>query len=192
LKRRANQRHWLNCSALLVAASVGGLRSELQWLPFPPTCSFRHNMGRRRRFTVPSRPPFSVIDMGRRFRDFCTDDSAVTSIEYALIAAGVAVVTITAIKPAQVSPRCPACGMPMEFVTTISRFELHPELRGFQCKRCGKTELEVWPRPNVLSSSAWLAQLDHVGRAALRPVGATALLLLKARFAIIHYFEQAP
>jgi Flp pilus assembly pilin Flp len=128
--------------------------------------------------------------MGRRFRDFCIDDSAVSSIEYALIAAGFAVVTITAIKPAHVSPRCPACGMPMEFATTISSFELHPELRGFQCKKCGKMELKEWP-PLNLRSSVWVAQLAHVGRSALRPMMATALLLLRARFAIIDYFKQA-
>jgi Flp pilus assembly pilin Flp len=134
--------------------------------------------------------PHSVLGMGRRFRDFCTDDTAVSSIEYALMAAGLAVVTITAIKPAQVSPRCPACGMPMEFVTTISRFEFHPELRGFQCKKCGKMEFRGMATPEC-SQLFRLAQFDHVGRSALRPVVATVLLLLKAHFDIVHYFNQA-
>jgi hypothetical protein len=130
------------------------------------------------------------MDMGRRFRDFCTDESAVSSIEYALIAAGVAVVTLAAIKPARAPPRCPTCGLPMEFMTTITSFELHPELRVFGCKKCGKTELEEWPRPNLPGSFFWLARLDHMRRAARKLIGPLTAAL-KVCLAIVHHFKQA-
>jgi len=82
--------------------------------------------------------------MVRKLRDFLKDETATTAIEYGLVAAGLAVVMITAVRPANPSPACPTCGLPMRLVTTIPQFSLHPELRTYKCRKCEKTAIEEW------------------------------------------------
>jgi hypothetical protein len=82
--------------------------------------------------------------MVRKLRDFLKDETATTAIEYGLVAAGLAVVMVTAIRPANPSPACPTCGLPMRLVTRIPKFSLHPELRAHKFRKCEKTAMEEW------------------------------------------------
>jgi hypothetical protein len=82
--------------------------------------------------------------MVRKLRDFLKDETATTAIEYGLVAAGLAVVMITAVRPANPSPGCPTCGLPMRLVTTIPKFSFHPELRTYECRKCETTAMEEW------------------------------------------------
>ncbi|MGO9958037.1 MAG: Flp family type IVb pilin, partial [Solirubrobacteraceae bacterium] len=68
---------------------------------------------------VPQKTP-TVLDMVRKFRDFLKDESAAAAIEYAVLAAGIAVAVVTAVKPANRSLACHTCGRSMCFVTAIS------------------------------------------------------------------------
>jgi Flp pilus assembly pilin Flp len=87
--------------------------------------------------------------MVRKFRDFLRDESANAAIEYVILATGIAVAIITAVKPANPSLPCRACGRPMRFVTAIAKFDRLPELRTYECERCKKTVMEEWrPREN--------------------------------------------
>jgi len=38
---------------------------------------------------------------------------------------------------------CPACGRPMQLISSVSRFGSFPELRTFECKSCGITYTEA-------------------------------------------------
>jgi transposase-like protein len=82
--------------------------------------------------------------MVRKLRDFLKDETATAAFEYGLVAAGLAVVMITAVRPANPSPACPTCGLPMRLVTTIPKFTLHPELRTYKCRKCEKTTIVEW------------------------------------------------
>jgi Flp pilus assembly pilin Flp len=82
--------------------------------------------------------------MVRKFRDFLKDESATAAIEYIILAASIAVAIITAVKPANPSLACRACGRPMRFVTAIAKFDRHPELRTYECNRCKETVVEEW------------------------------------------------
>jgi len=96
--------------------------------------------------------------MVRKLRDFLKDETATTAIEYGLVAAGLAVVMITAVRPANPSPACPTCGLPMRLVTTIPQFSLHPELRIYKCRKCEKTAMEEWaPGKRGSTSQRFLA-----------------------------------
>ena len=96
--------------------------------------------------------------MVRKLRDFLKDETATAAIEYGLVAAGLAVVMITAVRPANPSPACPTCGLPMRLVTTIPKFSLHPELRTYKCRKCEKTSMEEWaPGKHGSSSQRFLA-----------------------------------
>ena len=86
-----------------------------------------------------------ILRMVRKFRHFLKDELASTAMDYALFAAGLAVVVITAVKPERILPLCPACGLPMRFVKTIAKFDLHPELRVYACTGCRKTNVEEQP-----------------------------------------------
>ncbi len=86
----------------------------------------------------------TIRGMVRKLRDFLKDETATTAIEYGLVAAGLAVVMMTAIRPANPSPACPTCGLPMRLVTRIPKFSLHPELRAHKCRKCEKTAMEEW------------------------------------------------
>lgn len=97
---------------------------------------------------VPQKTPI-VLELVRKFRDFLKDESAAAAIEYAVLAAGIAVAVITAVKPANRSLACHSCGRPMRFVTAISKFRRHPELRIYECRQCNGTVVEEWrPREN--------------------------------------------
>jgi hypothetical protein len=82
--------------------------------------------------------------MVRKFRDFLKDESAAAAIEYIIIAAGIAVVIITAVKPANHGRPCPTCGRPMRFATAIAEHGPHPELRTYECGPCKETVVEEW------------------------------------------------
>jgi hypothetical protein len=104
--------------------------------------------------------------MIRKFRDFLKDESAAAAIEYIILAAGVAVVIITGVKPANYYRTCCTCGRPMRFVTEIAKFGRHPELRTYDCGRCNETVVEEWTpresgsrrRPNSRQGARTLAQ----------------------------------
>lgn len=104
--------------------------------------------------------------MIRKFRDFLKDESAAAAIEYVILAAGVAVVVITGVKPGNYFRTCRACGHPMRFVTEIAKFGCHPELRTYDCGRCNETVVEEWtPRksesrrgPNLRQGARTLMQ----------------------------------
>jgi len=95
--------------------------------------------------------------MVRKLRDFLKDETATAAIEYGLVAAGLAVVMITAVRPANPLPACPTCGLPMRLVTTIPKFSLHPELRTYKCRKCEKTAMEEWAPKRGRSSQRFLA-----------------------------------
>jgi len=82
--------------------------------------------------------------------DFLKDESAVAAIEYIALSAGIALAIITAVKPANLSPACRACGRRMRFARAISKFRRHPELRIYECDQCRETAVEEWrPRENA-------------------------------------------
>ncbi len=82
--------------------------------------------------------------MAQKLGDFLKDETATAAIEYGLVAAGLAVLLITGVRPANSSPTCPTCGLPMRFVATIPKFSLNPELRAYKCRKCEETALEEW------------------------------------------------
>jgi hypothetical protein len=82
--------------------------------------------------------------MLRKFRDFLKDESAAAGIEYITIAAGIAVVIITAVKPANHARSCRTCGRPLRFATVIAEHDPHPELRIYECGPCKETVVEEW------------------------------------------------
>jgi Flp pilus assembly pilin Flp len=90
--------------------------------------------------------------MVRKFRDFLKDESASAAIDYIILVTGIALAIITAVKPANPSLACRACGRPMRFVTAIAKFGRLPELRTYECGQCNKTMVEEWkPRESVRS-----------------------------------------
>src|ERR1039457_4386648 len=97
--------------------------------------------------------------MVRKFRDFLKDESATAAIEYIILAASIAVAIITAVKPANPSLACRACGRPMRFVTAIAKVDRHPELRTYECNRCKETVVEEW-RPRESGRRAMPAIVD--------------------------------
>src|SRR5580658_5515743 len=82
--------------------------------------------------------------MVRKFRDFLKDESAAAAIEYVIIAAGIAVVIITAVKPANHARPCRTCGRPLRIATVIAEHGPHPELRIYECRPCKETVVEEW------------------------------------------------
>ena len=96
------------------------------------------------------RPMPIIPDAARKFSDFLKDELAAAAIEYIALSAGIAVAVLTAVKPANLSPACRICGGPMRFVSAISKFRRHPELRIYECDQCRKTAVEEWrPRENA-------------------------------------------
>jgi len=92
----------------------------------------------------------TILDVVRKFRDFLKDESAVAAIEYIALSAGITLAIITAVKPANLSPACHACGRPMRFARAISKFRRHPELRIYECDQCRETVVEEWrPREST-------------------------------------------
>ena len=92
----------------------------------------------------------TILDVVRKFRGFLKDESAVAAIEYIALSAGITLAIITAVKPANLSPACHACGRPMRFARAISKFRRHPELRIYECDQCRETVVEEWrPRENT-------------------------------------------
>ena len=87
---------------------------------------------------------FEIRGMAQKLGDFLKDETATAAIEYGLVAAGLAVLLITGVRPANSSPTCPTCGLPMRFVATIPKFSLNPELRAYKCRKCEETALEEW------------------------------------------------
>jgi hypothetical protein len=72
-------------------------------------------------------------------RDFLKDETATTAIEYSLVAAGLAVVMMTAVRPANPSLACPTCGLPMLLVTRIPKFSQGlRDSSGFPSRMCGR------------------------------------------------------
>ena len=71
---------------------------------------------------VPSGGHPTLSDMVRKFRDFLKDESASAAIDYIILVTGIALAIITAVKPANPSLACRACGRPMRFVTAIAKF----------------------------------------------------------------------
>ena len=92
----------------------------------------------------------TILDVVRKFSDFLKDESAAAAIEYIALSAGIALAIFTAVKPANLSPACHACGGRMRFVKAISKFRRHPELRIYECDQCMETVVEEWrPRKNA-------------------------------------------
>ena len=92
----------------------------------------------------------TTLNLTRKFNDFLKDESAVAALEYIALSAGIAVAVFTAIKPAELRPACQTCGRSMRFVTAISKFRSHPELRIYECGLCRETFVEEWrPRENA-------------------------------------------
>ena len=87
---------------------------------------------------------FEIRGMAQKLGDFLKDETATAAIEYGLVAAGLAVLLTTGVRPANSSPACPTCGLPMRFVATIPKFNLYPELRAYKCRKCEETALEEW------------------------------------------------
>jgi Flp/Fap pilin component len=94
--------------------------------------------------------------MARKLTHFLKDESAAAAIEYVLLACGIAVAIITAVKPASYSRACPVCGRPMRQVTVIAKFGRHPELRAHECRHCQATVMEEWSPQESVSSHAHL------------------------------------
>ena len=90
------------------------------------------------------------LGMARKLTHFLKDKSAAAAIEYILLACGIAVAIITAMKPANHLPACPICGRLMRRLTAIEKFGRHPELRAYECGHCKKTVMEEWrPQESV-------------------------------------------
>ena len=85
----------------------------------------------------------TIIDV-RTFREFLKDESVAAALKCAALSGNIALAIITAVKPANLSPACRACGRPMRFGRAISKFRHHPELRIYECDECRETVLEEW------------------------------------------------